>query len=143
MQRPTGVTVLGVLLIIFSAFLALAGFGLLFLGIGGGPALQMRGAETGMSAMMAGMGAVSGVFLLGLAAVCVVLAVGLLKLLNWARIVTIVLIALGLLSASFGLVTAIVHFRLLLLVWQFIVVTIDAGIIWYLLRKDVKQAFGQ
>ncbi len=143
MERPTGVTVLAVLLIVFAAFTAIAGLGLLFLGIGAGAAMQMRGASSGMSAMMAGMGAVGGVFFLGLAAVYVVLAVGLLKLLNWARVVTIVLIALGLCVAAFGLLNALVHFRLFLLLWQLVVVAIDAWIIWYLLRSDVKQAFGQ
>ena len=140
MERPTGVTVLAVLLMIFAAFAVFAGLSLLVLGLGGGTALQMRGASTGMSAMMAGMGALGGVFLLALAAVYVVLGVGLLKLLNWARVVTLVL---GLLFAAIGLLTAVIHFRAALLLWQLCVVAIDAWIIWYLLRPDVKQAFGQ
>ena len=143
MERPTGVTVLAVLLMIFAAFAAFAGLGLLVLGLGGGTALQMRGASTGMSTMMAGMGVLGGVFLLGLAAASVVLGVGLLKLLNWARVVTLVLVGLGLLFAAIGLLTAVIHFRVALLLWQLIVVAIDAWIIWYLLRPDVKQAFGQ
>ncbi len=143
MERPTGVTVLAVLLMIFAAFAAIAGLALLVMGLGGGAALQMRGASTGMSSMMAGMGALGGVFLLGLAAVYVVLGVGLLKLLNWARVVTLVLVGLGLLFAAVGLLSAVIHFRVALLLWQLIVVAIDAWIIWYLLRPDVKQAFGQ
>jgi len=142
MERPTGVTVLAVLLMIFAAFAAIAGLALLVLGLGGGAALQMRGASTGMSTMMAGMGALGGVFLLALAAVYVVLGVGLLKLLNWARVVTLVLVGLGLLFAAIGLLTAVIHFRVALLLWQLIVVAIDASIVWYLLRPDVKQAFG-
>jgi hypothetical protein len=143
MERPAGVTVLAVLLMLFAAFAAFAGLALLLLGLGGGAALQMRGANTGMSTMMAGMGALGGVFLLALAAAYVVLGVGLLKLLNWARVVTLVLIGLGLLFAAIGLLTAVIHFRVALLLWQLCVVAIDAWIIWYLLRPDVKQAFGQ
>ena len=139
MERPTGVTVLAVLLMIFAAFAAFAGLGLLVLGLGGGTALQMRGASTSMSAMMAGMGVLGGVFLLALAAAYVVLGVGLLKLINWARVVTLVL---GLLFAAIGLLSAVIHSRVAMLLWQLIVVAIGASIVWYLLRPDVKQAFG-
>ncbi len=143
MERPAGVTVLAVLLMIFAAFAAFAGLAFLVLGLGGGAALQMRGANTGMSAMIAGMGALGGVFLLGLAAVYVVVGVGLLKLLNWARVVTLVLVGLGLLFAAIGLLTAVIHFRVGMFGSRLIVAGIDVWIIWYLLRPDVKQAFGQ
>ncbi len=143
MERPTGVTVLAVLLMIFAAFAAFAGLALLVMGLGGGAALQMRGTSTGMSSMIAGMGALGGVFLLALAAAYVVLGVGLLKLLNWARVVTLVLVGLGLLLAAIGLLTALIHFQVGMIAGRLIAAGIDVWIIWYLLRPDVKQAFGQ
>ncbi len=140
MERPTGVTVLAVLCFIGGAFAVLGGLAMFFAG-----ALGMAGmaSRPGMGMMMAGMGAFVGVFLLILAALYVIVGVGLWKLLNWGRILALVLVGIGAVFAILGLFSALIHFRIFAVVWQIIVVAIDLLIIWYLTRSDVKQAFGQ
>ena len=138
MERPTGVTILAVLMIIGAVFLFLGALAFLFMGA----AMHTRAMSSGMSMIFAGLGAAGGVILLILAILYVVVAVGMIKLQNWARIVTIVLIALGLVSAAMGLFSSLVHFSIGLLIWQLFWCGIDVWIILYLLKPHVKQAFG-
>lgn len=137
MERPTGVTILAVLTLIGAAFLALAG--ILFLA---GGAMFSQALASGFGAI-AGVGAVifAIVFLL-FAALYVAVGMGMLKLQNWARIVTIILVCLGLASAATGLLLSLVHLRVFFLFRQLIVVAIDVWIIAYLFKPHVKQAFG-
>ncbi len=137
MERPTGVTVLAVLCFIGGAFAVLGGLAMFFVGAAG------MASRPGMGMMMAGMGAFVGVFLLILAALYVIVGVGLWKLLNWGRILALVLVGIGAVFAVLGLFSALIHFRIFAVVWQIIVVAIDLLIIWYLTRSDVKQAFSQ
>ncbi len=137
MERPTGVTVLAVLMIICAVFLAIGALAFLFMGA----AIQARGMSSGMAMMMAGLGAAGAAILLGLAVLYVILAIGLLKLANWARVATIVLIALGLVFAAMGLFSSLVHFAIGLVLWQLFWCAIDVWIILYLLKPHVKQAF--
>jgi len=137
MERPTGVTILAVLTFLGAAFLALAA--IIFLA--GGAMLSQ--------AMASGFGAIAGVGAAVIAVVFLVFAVlyvavgmGMLKLQNWARIVTIILVGLGLLSAAAGVLLSFAHFRLFFLVRELIVLGIDIWIIAYLFRPHVKQAFG-
>lgn len=139
MERPTGVTVLAVLCFIGAGFAVLGGIGMLFVG-----GLGMAGAASrpGM-AMLAGMGAFAGVFLLVMAALDVIVGVGLWKLLSWGRILALVLVGVGAVLAVLGLFSALVHFRPFAVLWQIVVAAIYLLIIWYLTRPHVKQAFGQ
>ncbi len=137
MERPTGVTILGVLCLIGAGILAIGGIVM----IAGGAMLSGMG-KSGAGALFAMGGAVVGVIFFVLAALYVLTGIGLLKLQNWARILTIVLIALGLLSAAAGLMTSVLHMSPFLLVRQIIVVAIDVWILIYLFKPHVKQAFG-
>lgn len=136
MARPVGVTILSIL-----DFLGAAGMLLLAIlcFVGGGflatlgQNSQASGAA-GFGALM-GMGAaVIGVVFLVVAIICALIGWGMWKLKNWARILTIILCALGVLARLWSLV----H---MFSVFSIIVLLIDALIIWYLLKADVKAAF--
>ena len=87
-------------------------------------------------------GAVVGVVLLGVAVLYVALGIGLWKLLNWARILLIVLCGLGVVFNALGLLSSLVHFHPVLVFWRAIIVAVDLWIALYLLKPHVKQAFG-
>jgi len=137
MERPTGVTILAVLTLIGAACLALGG--ILFLA---GGAMFSQAWASGFGAI-AGVGAaIIAVVFLVFAALYVAVGMGMLKLQNWARIVTIILVGLGLLSAAGGVLLSLLHMRVFFLVRELIVLGIDIWIIAYLFKPHVKQAFG-
>jgi hypothetical protein len=140
MQRPTGVTILAVLAFIAGAFLVVVAL----LSLLGGAVVSSLGSPR--MGMVAGVGAaVVAVFLLILAAVEVVIGVGLLKLQNWARIVTIVLVGLSLLGSLGSIFNPFGHmhiFFMLFLIRRLVFAAIDVWILWYLFQPNVKQAFG-
>jgi len=143
MGRPVGVTILAILDFIGAVFCILGGIGMI---AGGGlmasimSQQQAQGAGAG-AGFLAGLGALAAVVFLVLAAIYVLLGVGLWKLKNWARIITVVLTALGVISTLFGLIGLFAHFVAFAFVVNVIVLAIEALIIWYLLRADVKAAF--
>jgi hypothetical protein len=93
--------------------------------------------------MMAGMGsAILGVMCLGLAALYLVVGLGLWKLQEWARILTIVLAGLGLLVNGFGILGPLMSFHLIFLLWRAVVLGLDVWVLVYLFQPHVKKAFG-
>jgi hypothetical protein len=139
MERPTGVTILAVLAFIGAAFLAIGS--IVFIA-GGALLSNVRANGPGAGALLGLGGAVLGGFLLVLAVIYVFTAVGLLKLQNWARILTIVFVGLGLLTAATGLLSSFAHVFPVLMVRNIIVLAIDVWILIYLFKPHVKQAFG-
>jgi hypothetical protein len=142
MGRPVGVTILAVLYFLGAVCCVLAGI-LMILGGGFIATLisqQAQGAGVG-AGVLAGLGAALGVVILIFAAVDVLLGWGLWKLKNWARIVTIVLAAIGIAGALFGLLGAFLHFGMFLLVLTLVRLAISGLIIWYLLQPNVTAAF--
>jgi hypothetical protein len=138
MERPTGVTVLAVVAFIFGAFFALGGLGMLL-----GGAVLSRMATNGGLGMLAGVGgAIIGVVLFGFAVVYIVDAMGLLKVANWARILTIILVGLSLLRSTFGMMRSLGHLNPIAICFTLIIAAIDVWILVYLFKPDVKQAFG-
>ncbi|MFY9529788.1 MAG: hypothetical protein WBC04_12330 [Candidatus Acidiferrales bacterium] len=141
MVRPTGVTIIAVLMFVGAAFLALGSLAFFFVG-----GMAMTGGDTGepmrMSAVFAGMGMSGGVFFLLLAGVYAVLAIDLLKLLNWARLACMAVIVIGTLVAT-GVFASIVHLATATAVvaLQLLVIALDAWVVWYLVQPHVKQAF--
>ena len=142
MGRPTGITVLAVLYFVGAAFCVLGGIGML---AGGGMMAgilkQNPGSDAGVAGILMGLGAVFGVIILTFGALYVLLGWGLLKLKDWARIITIVLLALGIASSLFGLVTTLAHFSIFSLVWTVFWIAVYGLIIWYLVKPEVKAAF--
>jgi uncharacterized membrane protein (DUF2068 family) len=140
MQRPTGVTILAVLAFIGAGLLVV---GALFGLLGGMLVSTMSASRMGM---MAGVGAaVLAVFLLIFAAVDVVVGVGLWKLKNWARILTIVLTGIAFLGSVLSILNPFGHmhiFFFVFLIRRLVLAAIYAWILWYLFQPNVKQAFG-
>ncbi len=140
MQRPTGVTIIAVLGIIFGALVALAG-----LWAWVGAALFSAVAERRFGMMIGMGGAFAGIVLLGLAALVIVTSVGLLNLQEWARVLAIVLNAVHLVVAALGLMEAFRHIHMLfffgMMLRHIVMIAIGVWIIVYLIQPKVKQAF--
>jgi hypothetical protein len=144
MQRPTGVTVIAVLDFIGAAFCVIAGL-LMFAGgamLGSlfSAAANANGTAAPGAGFLAGMGAFLGVIFLVIAIVVIFVAVGLLKLKNWARVTTIVLSALGLLGNLAKFTQGMGGSGI---VWTIVALAYYIWVIWYMLQPNVKAAFGQ
>ena len=138
MDRPTGVTILAVLNFLGAAMLVLGG---LFFLVG----MSMIGAashQPGAMGALAGMGAIAGVIFLVFAAFAVAVGVGMLKLQNWARITTIVLSCLSILSGVFSVLVSLLHFQIVALIMNVVFLAFYAWIVWYMFQPHVKNAFG-
>ncbi len=142
MNRPTGVSVIAIFFFVATVCCALFGIGVI---AGGGFVATMmnRGGQGGPMAagMMAGLGAVLGVFILVIGAVYAVLGWGLWTLKDWARLVTIVLTGLGAVLSLPGFLRTLIHFSLGGFVWSAFWLAVDIVIIWYLLKPEVKAVF--
>ena len=139
-KRPIGVTILGVMMIIAGVLFALTGLAFVFMG---STAAVATGREnSGVAILLAGLGAAAGVIFLLFGGVHMVLATGILKLRNVARILTILLFALSAAGACLGLIAISVRFSRVALAWNASLVVVDAWVLWYLLRPQIKKAFG-
>jgi len=144
MDRPTGVTILAILNFLGAGFYILIGL-LFMLGMGilGGMAGQSGGeGSAGAMGMMMGLGAVAGVIFIVLAIIPFAIGWGLWKLKNWARIICIVLFALGALAALAGVGIGAMAGEMISAGFNLVFLLLYAWIIWYLTRPHVKQAFG-
>jgi hypothetical protein len=140
MARPTGVTILAVLGFICGAITLLGALGMFVMGTVGMAAMSRGGGS--MAAFLGALGAFAGVALLVFAALYVICGIGLLKLANWGRVLTIILVAIGLVFSLFGAFHAMMGSHIGLVIWDLIFVAIDAWILMYLFKPHVKQAFG-
>ena len=144
MDRPTGVTILAVLNFLGAGLYILIGL-LFILGMGilGGMMGQAGGeGSAGAMGMMMGLGAVAGVIFIVLSLIPLLIGWGLWKLKNWARIISIVLFALGALAALAGVGIGAMAGEMICLGFNLVFLLLYAWIIWYLTRPHVKQAFG-
>jgi uncharacterized membrane protein (DUF2068 family) len=138
MERPAGVTILAIFAFFLAGLLALGGLGALL----GGAVLSHLASSGGLK-MLAGVGgAIIAVVFLGFAVIYIVDGIGLLKVANWARILTIILVALSLLQSVFRVLRMLVAIHPVALLFTLIVTAIDVWILVYLFKPDVKQAFG-
>ena len=144
MGRPVGVTILAILNFIMAAFCLLGGIGMI---LGGGfiaTMLSQQGqGSAGAAGILAGLGAAAGVFIIIIGGVCALLGFGLWKLKGWARIVSIVLFAINGVFQLLGILGTLAHFNLFALIWGAFWIAVDAIVIWYLLKPEVKAAFQQ
>jgi hypothetical protein len=131
MNRPTGVTVIAALYFLGAAFCVC--LAIVFV-VGGGLASHFLPPDTqiprGVIAAVGGLGAI---VMLIFGAISVVVAMGLLKLKEWARIVAIVFACIGLLFGALGLL----RFSF----FGLIRIAINGWILWYLLQPQVVAAF--
>ena len=100
MRRPMGVRVVAVLTFFVAAVLALGSLAFFFVAV-----MTMTGGDAGdqVSAALAGMGVAGGFSLLVLAGIATSLTIGVLKLREWARIVSIAFIGVGVACTIFSL----------------------------------------
>ena len=144
MGRPVGVTILAVLNFIGAAFCLLAGITMI---LGGGFIATMMSQQgqgsAGAAGILAGLGAAAGVFIIIIGGVSALVGFGMWKLKGWARIVSIVLAAISGAFQLLGILGSLAHFNAFALIWGVFWVAVDAFIIWYLLKPEVKAAFQQ
>jgi hypothetical protein len=141
MGRPVGVTILAILDFIGAACSLLGGIGMI---LGGGfiaTMLSQGQGSAGAAGILAGLGAAAGVFIIIIGGVFALVGFGLWKLKGWARIVSIVLFAISAVMQLLGLLGSLAHFNVFAVVWSLFWVAVDAFVIWYLLKPEVKAAF--
>jgi hypothetical protein len=142
MGRPVGVTILAILNFIGAAFCLLGGIAMI---LGGGfiaTMLSQQGqGSAGAAGILAGLGAAAGVFIIIMGGVSALVGFGMWKLKGWARIVSIVLFAISAVMQLLGLLGSLAHFNVFAVVWSLFWVAVDAFVIWYLLKPEVKAAF--
>lgn len=148
MNRPTGVTIIAIFHYLCAALLILAGIGFI---VGGGmlgsilsTAMSQSGSQvsgTGMTGLMAGLGAVFAVIFFVCAAISALLGWGLWALKNWARIIVMVFSILDVLLCGLGVLLALVHFSVLSILWNGFWLALYGAIVWYLMQPAVKQVF--
>ncbi len=141
MGRPVGVTILAILNFIGAAFCLLGGIAMI---LGGGfmaTMLSQGQGSAGAAGILAGLGAAAGVFIIIVGGVSALVGFGLWKLKGWARIVSIVLYAISGVFQLLGILGSLAHFNAFALIWGAFWVAVDAFIIWYLLKPEVKAAF--
>ncbi|HKV92600.1 MAG TPA: hypothetical protein VJW20_08645 [Candidatus Angelobacter sp.] len=142
MNKPAGVVVIAILYFLGAGLLLLAGIGFV---VGGGAIATMMSqqnqASGGLATLMGALGAGVGIFFLIWGVLEVLIGIGLLKLKNWARIVAIVFAAIGACFQVFGLLGSLAHFNPVSFIVSLIILGIQALIIWYLLKPEVKAAF--
>jgi hypothetical protein len=141
-KRPTGVTIIAVLTFCAAAFLAVSSFAFFFVAV-----IDMTGEDSGdaASVAIAGMGATGGLSLLVLAGIVGCLAMGVLELCEWARIVSIVSIAAGLgctILSLFALKGYLMIPVVPSIVCHLLLMATAVWMLAYLLLPRVKQAFG-
>jgi hypothetical protein len=143
MGRPVGVTILAILNLIGAAFCIIGG--LLMIAGGGFLATmvsqQNQAGSAGAAGFFAGLGAFMGIFIIIIGGVGLLVGIGLLKLKEWARIISIVFAGLGAGLQLLGLVGSLSHFNIGAVIWTLFWLAIDVLIIWYLVKPEVKAAF--
>lgn len=132
MMRPTGVTILAVLQLIFNLLGLLGGLGFLLLGDRVASSIQEQGQNIPSGAVPALAWVLIIFSLIGL-----VIAWGLFTLKSWAWLATLIFQALGILNNVASLVQGANPGGAVF------GIVISGVIIYYLLRPEVKQAFGK
>jgi uncharacterized membrane protein (DUF2068 family) len=156
-HRPTGVTILGVLFVIAGAFTLLGGIATLVAipfvsnvnpNVIGNNELQFNGQQPLLTpseqtaALAQGSGSiltVLGAVLIPLGIASLVVAYGLFKGKSWAWLVAVVLSTLGLVVNVISLVTA----NMGAITGALVGIAINAIVLYYLSRRNVRQYFGK
>lgn len=140
MGKPAGV-------MLVSAWFIFVGLVIGFLAVAlllGSAGLLQKPGTTGIfsNGFVGGIGIFVVALILPIAIGVVVLGVGLWRLRQWARIITLGLIALNVTFCMSGLLHSWARFGGRSFLWALIYIIIGLGMIWYLSRAEVKAAFG-
>jgi hypothetical protein len=139
MGRPLGVTILCAVMILAGLGFAATGFAFFFMGSTGATATAPQ--NNVMAVVLAALGAAAGIIFLLFGAVHIVLAMGIFKLRNIARVLTIFLFVLIAGGASLGLIATLLSYSRVGLLWNASILAVDLLGLWYLLRPATKEAF--
>jgi hypothetical protein len=141
LKRPAGVTIIAVATFVGATILAVGSCVFFFIAV-----MAISGGDVGdpVSASIAGMGVAGGFSLLVLAGVAGCLALGVMQLCEWARILAISCIGIGILCAVISILTFIGYPVVPLGPMIFVHALVIGAAGWciaYLAKPDVKQAF--
>jgi hypothetical protein len=139
MGRPIGVTILVVLMI--AAGIGFAAMGFFFFFVGSTGATATAPTSGARAAMFAALGAAAGVIFLLFGGLHIVLAIGIFRMRNLARVLTIFLFMLIGAGACLGLLATLLSYSHIALEWNVSLLALDALALWYLLRAETKKAF--
>jgi len=139
MERPLGVTILVVGMIL--AGLAFAAAGILFFFMGSTGATAAAPQNNVVATMLAALGTAAGVIFLLFGVLHIILAVGIFGLRNLARVLTIFLFALIAAGACLGLIATLLSYSRVGLAWNASILVVVLLALWYLLRSATKEAF--
>jgi len=131
-NRPTGITVLGYVLIGVGALTVILGITL--------ARHSSSLGSLGIPPQFLALGPALGAALIGSGIVNAAVGWGLLKLFNWARVVMLVIAILGVAGAALGILSGGAG-QIGADIQSLVAFAIDGLIIWYLLRPESKQAF--
>jgi hypothetical protein len=131
-NRPTGITILGYLLIVLGALTIILGVTL----------ARHSGslAAMGIPPQFLALGPALGAVLIVSGVINAAVGWGLLRLFNWARVVMLVIAGLGVVGAALGILSGGPG-QIAADVQSLGAFAIDGLIIWYLLRPESRQAF--
>ena len=118
-RRPTGVTIIAVLMFLTATSIVLLPGGVRFRGIG----------------------TVRGPWVLALSGLYITLGIGLLRQSPWARLATIVGEILGIGSVGLAMMSGLLQERPIFVFVYLVRLPINAAIVWYLLEPEVGRAF--
>jgi uncharacterized membrane protein (DUF2068 family) len=133
-MRPLGVTVIAILTWLRGALFAFIGLAILGIGHLSARLMGAVASDAWAQSLVLRLGKVLGVCVLAVAAVYIIVGLGLWGLRNWARIVTLIFVALWFLLGLSGLM---LHPGS----WHLIRSAIDLVIFVYLMMPDVKRLF--
>ena len=141
MKRPTGVTIIAVANLVAAVVLALGSSAFIFVAV-----LALTGGDSGdpVSVSIAGMGVAGGFSLLVLAGVAGALAIGVLQLREWARIVSIASISVGIactIVSGFTFAGYDMFPLVPMVICHVIVIGAAVWMLAYLARPQVKRIF--
>ena len=138
MKPPAGVTVLVVVMIL--AGLGFVGTSVVFFLLGS-TAARAAAPDNVLAIVNAALGSAAGVIFLLFGLLHVVLAVGIFRMLNLARVFTIFLFVLIAAGACLGLIATLLSLSRLGLAWNASILGLDLLGLWYLLRPATSKAF--
>ena len=139
MARPLGVTILGIIMILAGIGFAISGVLFFFMGSTGASATAPTNGP--MAALLIALGAAAGVIFLVFGGLHVVLAFGIFKMRNIARVLTIFLFLIIGAGALLGLMATLLSYSHIGLIWNLSLLVLVGLALWYLLRPAVKEAF--
>lgn len=137
MKRPDGISVLAFVMCTAAALLAIFGVFCLTSGVAIAEMARMPLIPVTSSIGAAGVGIIALIF----AALSLAAAIGLWKVQAWGRELSYILVLICMALTIIGLAAALAGPNIVLAMRRTVVIAVDALILWYLARGNVRDAF--